>query len=127
PRRALYITKLLATYLLVAALAGLFAVITMIAVHWGSPGFWGEILPGRALQVALLGMLTLVAYCSIFGLIRLFTRWSLVAWHLLHPPVRGDTGKFRVRHAQGDGAVLFPRPRDTLARSETGDVVDRPC
>ncbi len=79
PRRALYVTKLLATYVLVAALAGSFAVLTMIAVHWGKPGFWGEIVPVRALQVALLVALALVAYCSIFGLISLYTRWSLVA------------------------------------------------
>src|SRR5262249_3395607 len=37
PRWALYVTKLLATCLLTAALAGVAAVVTVAAVHWGRP------------------------------------------------------------------------------------------
>ncbi|MBI1917383.1 MAG: ABC transporter permease [Planctomycetes bacterium] len=79
PRGAVYVTKLVATYLLTALLSGLFAVLTLVVVYWGQPGFWGEILPGRALQLVLLLALMLVAYCSLFGLLGLFTRSALVA------------------------------------------------
>lgn len=79
PRWALYLTKLLATYLLTAALAGVFAVVTCAAIYGGRPEFWGTVLPGRALTVAALFALTLFAYCALFGLIGLFTRYALVA------------------------------------------------
>jgi ABC-2 type transport system permease protein len=79
PRRLLYLTKLLATYLMSALLAGVFAVITCAAIYWGQPEFWGTIVPGRALTVAALFALALFAYCAVFGLIGLYTRYALVA------------------------------------------------
>ena len=79
PRWALYVTKLLATYLLTALLTGVFAVVTCVAIYAGRPDFWGTVLPARAQTIAALFALSLVAYCALFGLISLYTRYALVA------------------------------------------------
>jgi len=78
PRRALYVTKWLASWLLTAALAGVFGTITLVAVHGGESNFWGEIIPLRAVQLTLVLSLSLLAYCSLFGLIGVYTRRSLL-------------------------------------------------
>jgi ABC-2 type transport system permease protein len=78
PRWSVYLTKLLATYLLTAVLSGLFAVVTLVAVSWGQPDFWGGVLPGRALKLVLLLALILIPYCSLFGLLGVYTRSALV-------------------------------------------------
>jgi ABC-2 type transport system permease protein len=78
PRWALYATKLLATYLLTAVLTGFFVVVTYIAIYVGQPGDWGNVLLARALPVAALLALALVAYCALFGWLGLYTRWALV-------------------------------------------------
>jgi ABC-2 type transport system permease protein len=78
PRWALYLTKLLATVLVTAALTGVFTVLAMVVIYWGTPEFWGEVLPGRALKAAALMALAQLAYCSLFGAISLWTRRVLV-------------------------------------------------
>src|SRR5262249_15413349 len=78
PRWALYVAKLLATWLLTSALSSVFAALTLIVVHWGEANLWGEILPLRAFQLAVVLTLTQLPYCSLFGLISLYTRWAMV-------------------------------------------------
>jgi ABC-2 type transport system permease protein len=78
PKWSIYLTKLLATLIVTILLTTIFTLATYVAIYWGSPGFW-ELFPLRALQTATLFMLTLAAYCSLFGLISLWTRRSLVA------------------------------------------------
>jgi ABC-2 type transport system permease protein len=78
PRWALYVTKLLATYLITALLAGFFTTTTYVAIYAGTPRFWGEVFPVQALQTSLLLALALAGYCSLFGLISLLAQRSLV-------------------------------------------------
>jgi ABC-2 type transport system permease protein len=78
PRWAIYLTKLLATWLVTALLSGVFTTLTYAAIYWDAADFWTDILPARALPTALLLGLSLAAYCSIFGLLSLVMRWVLV-------------------------------------------------
>jgi ABC-2 type transport system permease protein len=78
PRRALYVTKLLASLLVTILLATVFTTATYVTIYWGRPEFWGEIFPARPLQAALLLGLALVGYCSLFGCLSLFIQRSLV-------------------------------------------------
>jgi ABC-2 type transport system permease protein len=79
PRWALYITKLLATLLTTALLTGFFTTLTLVVVYWNTPELWGDVLPGRALKLMALLALGQAGYCSLFGVISLFTRRSLIA------------------------------------------------
>ncbi len=78
PRWAIYLTKLLATVLICAALAAVFTPISYAALAWGDAEYAGKIFPQRPLQVAGLFALSLFAYCSLFGFLSLFLRRSLV-------------------------------------------------
>ncbi len=78
PRWGVYLTKLLATWLLTALLCAVFTTLTFVAVYAGKPEL-GEVLTGRAAQVAALMALTMAAYCALFGFLSLQVRWSLVA------------------------------------------------
>jgi ABC-2 type transport system permease protein len=79
PKWAIYGVKFLATLLITVTLAGVFILITYIAVFWGTAEFWEKIFPVRALKVAALAALTLVGYCPLFGWISLLFRRSLAA------------------------------------------------
>jgi len=78
PKWGIYFTKLLAAMLLAMALATVFTTISYAAVYWSEPALWGEIVPKRALQVAGITCLALIAYCSIFGCLSFLSRWPLV-------------------------------------------------
>ena len=79
PKWALYGTKLLATLVMTTLLASVFTTLTYLAIHWGRPELWGDILPTKALQTAGILGLTMIGYCSIFGCMSLFVPWTLVA------------------------------------------------
>jgi ABC-2 type transport system permease protein len=79
PRSAIYLAKLLSSWLVTVVIAVVFTGLTYLAVYWGEPGLWGSVLPRRALETGALQALALFAYCTIFGLISLLTRRSLVA------------------------------------------------
>jgi ABC-2 type transport system permease protein len=79
PKWGIYLAKLLATMLLAMVLATLFTTLTYVAVYWEEPNLWGEIVPRRALVVAGVTCLALVAYCGGFGCLSFLTRWPLVA------------------------------------------------
>jgi ABC-2 type transport system permease protein len=77
PRPSVYAAKLLAAWLVSAGLAAVFTTAAVAAVHWGADGFWGEILPKRAAQVAGLSALSLMVYVALFGMLGLVVRWVL--------------------------------------------------
>jgi ABC-2 type transport system permease protein len=79
PRWALYVTRLAAAWLTTSALTGLFMTLTMIVVYWNTPELWGDVIPRRAAIVAGILALAQLGYCSLFGLIGLFTRRALFA------------------------------------------------
>jgi ABC-2 type transport system permease protein len=78
PRRALYLTKLVATWLVTSLLIAVFTTLTFVVVWWGTPQLWEEVLPSRAAKTAGLMALAQVGYCSLFGALGLFTRRSLL-------------------------------------------------
>jgi ABC-2 type transport system permease protein len=78
PKWGIYLTKLFATMVVTMVLATCFTMLTYVAVYWGEPNLWGEIIPRRALQVAGITCLALVAYCAGFGCLSFLTRWPLV-------------------------------------------------
>jgi ABC-2 type transport system permease protein len=79
PRSAIYLTKLLSTWLVTVIIAVLFTSLAYLTVYWGESVLWGSVLSARALKTGALQTLALFAYCAIFGLISLLTRRSLVA------------------------------------------------
>lgn len=78
PRWQLYLTKLLATFCVTAALASAGVAALYLAIYAGTPGFVGEVLPrmGTVIGVTVLAQ---VGYCALFGLLGLVTRRSLIA------------------------------------------------
>jgi ABC-2 type transport system permease protein len=79
PRAALYVTKLLAAMLTTSLLAAAGTTVAYLAVYWGQPELWGQVLPVWVLKAAALFALAQIAYCSIFSFISLLTRRSLLA------------------------------------------------
>jgi ABC-2 type transport system permease protein len=77
-KRSIYVVKLLATFITTILLTTVFTTITCVVIYWGAPNLWGPIIPERAAKIAALMALSLVAYCSLFGLLSLFVRRSLV-------------------------------------------------
>jgi ABC-2 type transport system permease protein len=78
PRRAIYLTKLLATMLMAVVLAAVFTAATYLTLNVGAPTFDAGALVGRIARAAVLMGLATVAYCAVFGYISLLTRRSLV-------------------------------------------------
>src|SRR5437588_7885978 len=79
PRWALYLTKLATTILVSSLLTGIFTVLALVVLYWGTPELWANVLPWRALKIAALMALGQTAYCSLFAALSLFTRRSLIA------------------------------------------------
>ncbi|MFO0906931.1 MAG: ABC transporter permease [Isosphaeraceae bacterium] len=77
PRPSIYIAKLLAAWIVAAGLAAVFTTVTLAAIHWGQPDFWGTVIPARALKIAALGALGLWVYVVLFGGVSLVVRWVL--------------------------------------------------
>ena len=78
PRWALYATRLAAAWLTTTVLTVLFTTLTLTVIYWNTSGLWGDVLPRRAATVAALMALAQTGYCSLFGLIGLLTRRSLL-------------------------------------------------
>jgi ABC-2 type transport system permease protein len=77
PRRALYFTRLLATWLVTSVLTGVGITIAFAVIWWGKPQLWVEVLPERAAKTAGILALAQLAYCAFFGTVGMFTRRSL--------------------------------------------------
>ncbi len=79
PRAALYVTKLLGAMLTTSLLAAVGTAVVYVAVYWGTPQLWGQVLPVWAFKAGALFALAQIAYCAIFSFISLLTRRSLLA------------------------------------------------
>lgn len=78
PRPILYATKLVATWAVMAGLAAIFTEITYAVVYRFESVAIREILPDRAAKAIALMLLALAAYASVFGLVSLFVRRTLL-------------------------------------------------
>ncbi len=92
PRWALYVTKFLATLCMTTLLVAAATVALYVAIYWGTPELWGEILPTRAPWVIAAMALAQVGYCALFGFIGIFTRRSLIAGIIYIVAVEGVLG-----------------------------------
>lgn len=79
PRWSLYVTKLLATLCVTVLLVASAVFVLEAAIWWGSPDFWGTIMPGRAARAAGIMALAQVGYCALFGALGVYTKRSLLA------------------------------------------------
>jgi ABC-2 type transport system permease protein len=75
---ALYGVKLLATVTTTVTLTALFTALTYVAIYAGSQKGLGGDIPVRCLKAMALHSLAVVAYFSLFGLMSLLTKWTLV-------------------------------------------------
>jgi ABC-2 type transport system permease protein len=78
PRWAIYLAKLMATFLVAVARAVFFTIATLIVIHWGEENLWKTVVLGRAPLIAALLALCLAAYVTIFGGLSLWVRRTLV-------------------------------------------------
>ena len=78
PRWMLYVTRLVAVCLTTSVLTSLFSILTLIVVYWDTPELLSDVLPRRAAIVAGLMALAQVGYCSLFGILGLLMRRSLL-------------------------------------------------
>ena len=78
PRWSIYTVKLVAVLVVTVTVAALFTTAAYVALHWGTPELWGEIIPGRVLKTSALFALSLSAYCGLFGLVSLLIRRALL-------------------------------------------------
>jgi ABC-2 type transport system permease protein len=74
PRWALYVVKLLVAWLVTSVLSGAFTALTLAVIYWETPQVW----PTQAAKLAALLALAQAGYCSLFGLVGLLTRRSLI-------------------------------------------------
>lgn len=79
PRTALYLTKLLGTFLMTTLLMTGGVAIVYVAIYWGEPGFWDTILPQRLPRVVAVLALGQATYCALFGAFMLLIRRSVLA------------------------------------------------
>lgn len=77
PRWQLFLTKLVATFCVTAALVSVAVTALYLAIYAGTPGFGGEVLPRMGAVVGIM-VLAQVGYCALFGLLGLVTRRSLI-------------------------------------------------
>jgi ABC-2 type transport system permease protein len=78
PRWAIYVAKLLATYLMTVVRAVVFTLGTLLVVYWGDDQLSSSVIPRRAPLIAALLALGLGAYVAIFGALSLWVRRTLV-------------------------------------------------
>jgi ABC-2 type transport system permease protein len=89
PRRALYVTKLLATWCVTALLVAVGTAALYVAIYWGTPELWNEIVPVRMPRAVAIMALAQVGYCALFGFLGLFTRRFLIAGMIYIVTVEG--------------------------------------
>jgi ABC-2 type transport system permease protein len=78
PRWALYVTRLVVTWLVTSALTAAFTLLAFVVIYWDTAELWTEVLPARAPQTVALMALAQAGYCALFGAVGLLTRWSLL-------------------------------------------------
>lgn len=78
PKWAIYLVKLAATLTTTVLLTTLFTILVYAAIYLGG-GESIQVVAQRCLLAVGIHSLAVVAYCCVFGLISLLTRWALVA------------------------------------------------
>ncbi len=78
PRWAIYLAKLLGTFVVTSMRALVFTVATLVAIYWGEAGLIKPVLTERAPIIVALVALCLSAYVAIFGGMSLWVRRTLV-------------------------------------------------
>lgn len=78
PRWAIYVVKLLATFVVTTALISLCTIAVYTSIYAGTPNFVKDILADRLPLVLAITALAQLAYCAIFGFIGLVARRSLI-------------------------------------------------
>jgi ABC-2 type transport system permease protein len=79
PKWTIYLAKFFATFVVTTALAGVFTLITYLAIYVGLPDTSLETVLDRTGKTIVLLTVALFAYCSVFGLLSLIVKRSLVA------------------------------------------------
>jgi ABC-2 type transport system permease protein len=74
---AVYLVKVLATLTTTAALTAVFTALTYVVIYVGADA-GGENIPLRCLKAVGVHVLAVAAYCCLFALMSLLTRWTLV-------------------------------------------------
>jgi ABC-2 type transport system permease protein len=77
PKWAIYVVKMLATLTTTILLTAFFTVLTYIAIYIGNDA-GGANVPLRCLKAVGIHCLAVAAYCCLFGLMSLLTRWALI-------------------------------------------------
>jgi ABC-2 type transport system permease protein len=78
PKWALYTVKVLATLTTTMLLTAFFTALTYAAIYVGGDTR-GENIPLRCLKAVSINALAVAAYCCLFGLMSLITKWALTA------------------------------------------------
>jgi ABC-2 type transport system permease protein len=78
PRWVIYTVKLLATVLVTSALTTVFTFLTYTVVYWSEPTLAAKLIPMVPIKVSGAMLLALAAYASLFSLVSVFTKRSLV-------------------------------------------------
>jgi ABC-2 type transport system permease protein len=81
PRWAIYAVKVLATLTTVVVLTSIFTALTYVVLYVGADA-GEENIPLRCLKAIIVHDLAVSAYCCLFAVISLLTRWGLVAGFL---------------------------------------------
>ena len=78
PRWAIYLAKLVGTFVVTAMRAVVFTIATLVAIYWGEESLMKPVLTERAPIIVALVALSLSAYVAIFGGLSLWVRRTLV-------------------------------------------------
>ena len=126
PRWAIYLAKLLGTFVVTAMRAVVFTIATLVAVYWGEDRLVRPVLTERAPIIVALMALSLSAYVAIFGGPEPLGPPDPGRRRDLHRGLRGGHRQHRLRHPGGDGDVPHPGPGRAMARRARRRLVDRP-
>jgi ABC-2 type transport system permease protein len=88
PKWSIYVVKLLGTLTTAVLLTSMFTILTYIAVYIGSPEGAGSVVT-RCLKAVGIHSLAVISYSCLFGLLSLFTRYTLIIGILYTALVEG--------------------------------------
>ncbi len=125
PRWAIYLAKLMATFLVAVVRAVLFTTATLIVIHWDEQNLWKTVVLGRAPLIAALLALCLSAYVAIFGGLSLWVRRTLVIGAIYIVVFEGVLANIDFVVRSVDGHVLHPGLERAMAGSTRRRLVDR--
>src|SRR5262249_45786545 len=77
PRWAIYVVKVLATVTTTVVLTAVFTTLTYLVIYLGADA-GGQNVPLRCLKAIGVHSLAVITFCCLFGVVSLFTRWTLI-------------------------------------------------